>query len=110
MQQLDGFVLKINGRYVSAVLANGHPEKPVVYYNDDVAYAKTWKTPQAVRKARARIGKRGSILIYQQEGLIRRIVGRLGKETEKPSLQPVQEVAERPDDYDEKQTSGLLEE
>jgi hypothetical protein len=82
MYQHDGFVLKINGRYVSAILANGHPERPVVYYRDDPSDAKTWKTPQAVRKARARIGKRGSILIYQQEGSVRRIVGRLGKEEE----------------------------
>ena len=82
MYQHDGFVLKINGRYVSAILANGHPERPVVYYQDDPAEAKVWKTPQGVRKARARIGKRGSILIYQQEGSVRRIVGRLGKEEE----------------------------
>ena len=80
MKQFDGFVLKIGGRYVSAILANGHPERPVVYYQDDPEEAKVWKTPQGVRKAKARIGKRGSILIYQQEGLTRRIVGRLGKE------------------------------
>lgn len=82
MKQYDGFVLKIAGRYVSSILANGNPEKPVIYYTDDVEAAKTWKTPQAVRKARARIGKRGCILIYQQEGRTRRIMGWLGKEVE----------------------------
>lgn len=82
MKQFDGFVLKIGGKYVGAILANGHPEKPVVYYMDDPDNAKTWKTPQAVRKARARIGKGGDILIYQQEGRGRRIMGHLGKEGE----------------------------
>jgi hypothetical protein len=82
MRQFDGFVLKINGRYVSAVVPHGCPVRLAVFYQDDPSEAKTWKTPQGVRKARARIGKRGSILIYQQEGLARRIVGRLGKEEE----------------------------
>ena len=85
MKQFDGFVIRIHGKYVSAILANGNPEKPVVYYHDDLNNAKTWKTPQAVRKARSRIGRGGDILIYQQDGRDRRIVGEPGKEgTEAP--------------------------
>lgn len=66
-ERADGFVILIEGRYVSAILANGNPETPVVYYTKDIDEAKAWKTPGAVRKARARVAKGGMILVYSLE-------------------------------------------
>lgn len=66
-ERADGFVILIEGRYVSSILANGHPENPVVYYTKNIDEAKAWKTPGAVRKARARAAKGGMILVYSLE-------------------------------------------
>ena len=78
----SGLVLKIRGQYVSAVLANGHPDKPVVYFTEDLNQAKAWKMPKAARQARARIGRGGEILLYDGERGNRRLLGKLGKEGE----------------------------
>lgn len=67
-ERADGFVILIEGRYVSSILANGHPENPVVYYTKNIDEAKAWKTPGAVRKARARVAKGGMILVYRKDG------------------------------------------
>ena len=75
----SGLVLTIRGEYVSAILANGHPEKPVVYYTNDLNQAKVWKMPKSVRQARARIGRGGEILLVEGERGNRRILGKLGK-------------------------------
>ena len=74
-----GLVLKIRGQYVSSILANGHPDKPVVYFTDDLNQAKAWKLPKAARQARARIGRGGEILLVEGERGNRRILGKLGK-------------------------------
>lgn len=63
----QGFVIRVEGKFISAILANGHPDKPVVYFSPLLEDAKTWKTPQGVRKARAQAGRGGMILMYKQD-------------------------------------------
>ena len=104
MENERGFVLKINGQYVSTILANGHPEKPVVYMTARIGEAKTWKQPGAVRKARARIGKGGHILLYEVHEGCRVLIGMLGKDKDEPV------TLDMADDYDQKRHSGLIEE
>lgn len=63
----QGFVIRVEGKYISAILANGHPEKPVVYLTPRLNEAKAWKTPQGVRKARAQAGRGGTILLFKKD-------------------------------------------
>jgi hypothetical protein len=68
---------------VTAILTNRHPEKPVVYYSRSLQDAKTWKTPQGVRKARAQVGRGDMIMLYKQEERGQRVLcGMLGKNGE----------------------------
>lgn len=51
-----GFVLRTeDGRYIWEICAEGHPERPTVYYTKYLWEAKSWKSEQAVFKAEARI-------------------------------------------------------
>ncbi len=77
-----GLVIRIRGQYVSAILANGNPDKPVVYFTDELNQAMAWKMPKAARKARSRIGRGGEILLFEGERGNRRLLGYLGKTEE----------------------------
>lgn len=58
MKIKEGFVVQVDGaRYVSAIIANGNPEDPAIYYTDYLWEAKVWKTPSAARKAKDRVQK-----------------------------------------------------
>ena len=51
-----GFIIQMDdGRYVSSILANGNPEKPVVYFTEYAREAKAWKSIRGVIIARNRI-------------------------------------------------------
>ena len=79
----EGFVIRLpGGEYVTAILSNGHPENPIVYKSRDIDEAKAWIQPSAVRKARAKIGQGGRILMVRKDHGKRVIVGQLGKDGE----------------------------
>lgn len=53
---IEGFCIETDdGRFVSSIISNGHPENPVVYFTRDLAEVKVWKTMRAARKAYDRI-------------------------------------------------------
>ena len=53
-----GFVLRTeDGRYIWEICAEGHPERPTVYYTKYLWEAKSWKTANGAIKAAAKIGK-----------------------------------------------------
>ena len=52
----SGYVIQMDdGRYIWDILANGHPENPVIYYTEYLWEAKAWKTASAAFKARNRV-------------------------------------------------------
>ena len=52
----SGFVVKMaDGRFVLDILANGHPEDPVIYFTEYLWEAKVWKTAKAALKGRDRV-------------------------------------------------------
>lgn len=55
-----GIVIQMDddGRYVEAILANRHPEAPVVYLTEKLEAAKVWKSARAANKAAKRIQER----------------------------------------------------
>ena len=82
-REIRGYVIRVEGRFISAILANHHPEKPVVYFKDSLEEAKTWQTPSTVRKARARAGRGGMILSYSLDKKGKRVLnGMLAKNGE----------------------------
>lgn len=78
-----GLVIKCAGMYVSAILANGRPENPVVYFTKDLEQAKAWALPQTARKARAKMKRGGEILLFETRDGKRVEIGKLGKAAEK---------------------------
>ena len=51
-----GFVIMLeNGEYVWEILANGHPEQPVIYRTKYLWEAKAYKTMKGAMKARDRV-------------------------------------------------------
>ena len=60
MQDVTGFVLMDRGmegtRYIAEILANGHPENPVVYYTNNLENAKAWGTGVGADRAAKRLG------------------------------------------------------
>ena len=76
-----GIVIKMaDGRFVSEIMANGHPENPVIYFTEYLWEAKVWKTPKAALKARDRVqAKHGECrvwdFIYDAENRKREIIG-----------------------------------
>lgn len=61
----NGFLLEKEGRYVSAVIANGNPEKPVVYWTDSVSEAKAFRRVSAAEARARQLGAR--ILLFKTE-------------------------------------------
>ncbi|MBR2853932.1 MAG: hypothetical protein IKE81_06405 [Clostridia bacterium] len=51
-----GFVIQMaDGRFVSEILANGHPENPLIYFTEYAWEAKSWKTSKSALKAADRV-------------------------------------------------------
>lgn len=58
-KEKDGFVLRApDGKYIWAILANGHPEDPVIYKTGYLWEAKVWRSKNPAIKAAARIEKK----------------------------------------------------
>lgn len=75
-----GFVILANDRFVWAIIANGHPEKPVIYYTSYLWEAKAWKDMKAALKARNRLQAQGvdcevHAFKYDEEAAARILVG-----------------------------------
>lgn len=52
----DGYLIQMaDGRFVSTIMANGHPENPVIYFTEYAWEAKSWKTPKTALKAADRV-------------------------------------------------------
>lgn len=85
-QETGFFVIELQpGKYVSRVIGRRtQGRRPIVITSGSLAEAKPWHLPSSVRKARARIGLGGRILICAQDGDGLRILGRLGKDTQWP--------------------------
>lgn len=53
-----GWVLKRrdNHQYVEAIISNGHPDKPVVYYTEDLQKARTFLRCKAAEERAMQLG------------------------------------------------------
>ena len=55
-KQDSGFMIKMaDGSFVSEILANGHPEDPVIYLKESPFEAKIWNSAKAALRARDRV-------------------------------------------------------
>ena len=77
----NGFVIRMaDKRFVLEILANGHPENPVIYFTQYAWEGKTWKTIQAAIKARNRVReKAGECEVYAftyDAGKAERVIGK----------------------------------
>ena len=54
-----GYVLQLDdGKFISCILANGHPENPTIYTTKYIWEAKAWKSYHGVIKAANRMAER----------------------------------------------------
>lgn len=52
----EGFVIQMkDGRFIWEILANGHPETPVIYFTGYLWEAKSWKHVNSAKKAAERV-------------------------------------------------------
>ena len=62
----EGYLIRTeDGRFVNCIIANGHPETPIIYTTKYTWDAKVWKTANGAIKAAAKIekatGKRATV-------------------------------------------------
>ena len=73
----NGYVLMDRGmekrQYISAIISNGHPEKPVVYWTDRLEDAKVWKNPKFAVAAAKKIGS-GEVWLFEIHDGYRKLV------------------------------------
>ena len=75
-----GFVIMLeNGEYIRDILANGHPEQPIIYRTKYLWAAKAYKTMKGAMKARNRVralaGSGEVWSFYYEETLTKRELG-----------------------------------
>ena len=65
-----GFLIQMKSdkKYVSCILANGHPENPVIYFTEYVWEAKAWKDISSVLKTKGRVeAQKGACSVFSFE-------------------------------------------
>ena len=81
MDMKAGFVIRISRGnadfYVRSIVQGSKGAEWVAWLTAKIEAAKAWKTPQGVRSAWARIGRKGEILVFRSGEEGRRVMGSL---------------------------------